>query len=780
MQSKTEKIRSPKVAKSSKFKMKDIIANRNLINKDTIFKEVVIIGNGPSGISLSYMLAGNWPYWSPDKIQRHPDELLRARLNYYDPQKSLVAHDLFSLADGLEGRSTNPVSLLLDSLQHPCADLGMELPCMVEYKYHPEKEIDHLVLGRGPPGGSWHRMDPNLRTLSLAAWMSLPGLSFPEWEQTHPPTIEPEELNIDGSPLSNSHHHHHPYLPPVGTEEGVKILKSNNHHGASINRNRKILIGSNSSSVSANSTITNDTCDRCSELNRQQQQKVPLLCHRCRFHSSSSNSNNNNSATENQNILRQQNNSIAYEERNGKVNIKLCPPRRNLSLKRQLSKEVETRALISRVAQYYESYVDEMNLAKYFMNDTIVTTVLPLDFSAVSSPVPERLRDGRWIISGFDRLTNKQFTVVCKNLVMANGASDLANRLGVKGEGLEMPWVKYELPQLEHALEKIDDGARSRLKPVLIVGAGLSAADAVTICRSSGIPVVHVYRNRTAGLDKMLPGNVYPEYHEVHKMMKDSNRKYDLYTALPEHTIADLTQSTGSEKSNSHRVTVQHLKTGEKRELEVSFCAILIGSRPDLRFIAGLTKGATVQNGHEFNFMNRHCPNKEDLEEAPCENRGLQPVAIWSITEQLLSSRLGRKLFWFKNICAKCRHLNVCERGRYKHQYHQAGTGEKRVTNCNHNISLLGKNCECTLPVASSISDHNASNAGLGLGEDPTKPIDCKSNPIDVDKYTNVVLRSPYKGLYAMGPLVGDNFVRFIPGGALSITSALHKLTEND
>lgn len=72
-----------------------------------------IAGNGPSGISLSYMLAGNWPYWSPDKIQRHPDELLRARLNYYDSQKSLVEHDLFSLADGLEGRSTNPVSLLV-------------------------------------------------------------------------------------------------------------------------------------------------------------------------------------------------------------------------------------------------------------------------------------------------------------------------------------------------------------------------------------------------------------------------------------------------------------------------------------------------------------------------------------------------------------------------------------------------------------------------------------------------------------------------------------------
>lgn len=53
------------------------------------------------------------------------------------------------------------------------------------------------------------------------------------------------------------------------------------------------------------------------------------------------------------------------------------------------------------------------------------------------------------------------------------------------------------------------------MKPILVVGAGLSAADAVTICRSSQVPVIHVYRNRSAGLDKMLPENVYPEYHAV-------------------------------------------------------------------------------------------------------------------------------------------------------------------------------------------------------------------------------------------------------------------------
>lgn len=59
------------------------------------------------------MLAGNWPHWNPQDIKNHPDELLRARLECADPSKSLVEQDLVQLAEGLEGRSTNPVSLLV-------------------------------------------------------------------------------------------------------------------------------------------------------------------------------------------------------------------------------------------------------------------------------------------------------------------------------------------------------------------------------------------------------------------------------------------------------------------------------------------------------------------------------------------------------------------------------------------------------------------------------------------------------------------------------------------
>lgn len=62
------------------------------------------------------MLAGNWPHWNPQDITNHPDELLRARLSCADSKKSLVEQDLVELAEGLEGRSTNPVSLLVRSL----------------------------------------------------------------------------------------------------------------------------------------------------------------------------------------------------------------------------------------------------------------------------------------------------------------------------------------------------------------------------------------------------------------------------------------------------------------------------------------------------------------------------------------------------------------------------------------------------------------------------------------------------------------------------------------
>lgn len=55
------------------------------------------------------------------------------------------------------------------------------------------------MLGKGKPGGSWHRMDPNLRTLSLSAWMSLPNLNFDDWQQEYQARDEDDSTSDIGS-----------------------------------------------------------------------------------------------------------------------------------------------------------------------------------------------------------------------------------------------------------------------------------------------------------------------------------------------------------------------------------------------------------------------------------------------------------------------------------------------------------------------------------------------------------------------------------------------------
>lgn len=76
--------------------------------------------------------------------------------------------------------------------------------------------------------------------------------------------------------------------------------------------------------------------------------------------------------------------------------------RRNLALKKQQrlrtesnSVEVQTRALISRVAEYYESYVKEMGLEKNFWNDVNVTNVFPVRMHGNRA-----LKNARWMVIG--------------------------------------------------------------------------------------------------------------------------------------------------------------------------------------------------------------------------------------------------------------------------------------------------------------------------------------------------------------------------------------------
>jgi len=66
-----------------------------------------------------------------------------------------LLQDLQYLSDGLEGRTSNPIALLFDALSSPLADVGAQMPSFLRWKFNPEQEIQHVVLGCYDVGGIW-------------------------------------------------------------------------------------------------------------------------------------------------------------------------------------------------------------------------------------------------------------------------------------------------------------------------------------------------------------------------------------------------------------------------------------------------------------------------------------------------------------------------------------------------------------------------------------------------------------------------------------------------
>ncbi|XP_005109784.1 oxidative stress-induced growth inhibitor 2 [Aplysia californica] len=139
--------------------------------------DVVIVGNGPSALALSFMLAGHRPYYDGTPLS---NEFLNDRL-VKDMEVSLVDKELEPLCEGLEGRSNNPVALLFDNLFHPDADLGLDNPSVIDWKHEEQTEIDHVVLGKTKAGGTWQKIDGTMQTISQNTWMELPNVPFREW-----------------------------------------------------------------------------------------------------------------------------------------------------------------------------------------------------------------------------------------------------------------------------------------------------------------------------------------------------------------------------------------------------------------------------------------------------------------------------------------------------------------------------------------------------------------------------------------------------------------------
>lgn len=262
-------------------------------------------------------------------------------------------------------------------------------------------------------------------------------------------------------------------------------------------------------------------------------------------------------------------------------------------------------------------------------------------------------------------------------------------------------------------------------------------------------------------------------------MCDGKSSEYPNYSSYPEHVIVDVAPAEDAPNHDAEdialrlkRVTLLNLVTNQTTELTVSLIAILIGSKPDLFFL---------QTNFSLNCIDvnkcikceKHAKRKMEDETRHCFLKN-----HW----HYLKSVLGQSI----QSC-KSRYLNYSEINGNTNTncvVPDCNNREKKCT-CIVINGIKGKDCACDVPIdtlddkikCTCQDDPYAS--GIGFGIDPEKPVDGRSNPIAIDKSTHELLNAP-KGIYALGPLTADNFVRFIPGGALAIVAHMHKERKND
>lgn len=208
-----------------------------------------------------------------------------------------------------------------------------------------------------------------------------------------------------------------------------------------------------------------------------------------------------------------------------------------------------------------------------------------------------------WEVRGHTVLDSKreEFCYQTSHVVLATGTYDVPNRLGVSGENL--PHVVHSLPEFEKAV--LERGLKDSIDPIVVVGAGLSAADIILLALDLNIPVAHVFRsgsNDPSLVLRKLPPTMYPEYHQIHSMMKGVGNADGLYKPYPKHKIVDFLADG--------MVLIESVDDNDIESIYSPLSAVMIGARPDLSFLP--QDGRKLGQVQNWTIDSKHNPIQVD------------------------------------------------------------------------------------------------------------------------------------------------------------------------
>ncbi|RUP49249.1 hypothetical protein BC936DRAFT_142962 [Jimgerdemannia flammicorona] len=304
----------------------------------------------------------------------------------------------------------------------------------------------------------------------------------------------------------------------------------------------------------------------------------------------------------------------------------------------------------SDVAHYYQDYVHAVGIADAFHPHTEVTHVITMEEAlAAGWCACGDVKDGKqcemcakfgYVVCGYvtqgGKAARVPFSMRAKAVVLATGIFERPKWLGgVVGEDAD--FVSHELKDIVSYNPACDDVTNSRQDslvpstanwtyptppasprlslsaasdPYLIVGSGLSAADAIIHLRAQGVPVLHIFHHPTSRNPHYSTSplaacsrSVYPEYAALYRRMKRyatgmSRAKEDDsgYEGLVNARVVELKRA----KDGRKMVTMQD-EEGRVFSQAVGGVGILIGRKIDMGFLKGQAQEQILASREETN-----------------------------------------------------------------------------------------------------------------------------------------------------------------------------------